>query len=140
MKKVCLSAAIILTVVSFSICSYGKDKDNSAEQFDNNTVQNFIMGINSDNQGLCESCIYYAGYYRINGTVEALVSVLNDNSKNPVLRILAAVSLYRIGDVRGIRAIRDVVQFDKSESVKTICSRLYNEYLNHEEIFYSIGL
>lgn len=140
MKKFYLSAAILLTLVSFSVSSFGKDKDDSAVQFDNNTVQNFIMGINSGNQGLCESSIYYAGYYKIKGTVEALVNVLNDNSKNPVLRTLAAVSLYRIGDVRGIRAIRDVVQFDKIESVKTICSKLYNEYLNQEEIFYTIGL
>ncbi len=141
MKKLYVLTAVILTMVfSFTANSFGERKDNPSNDFDGKIVQNFIMGINSENLGLCKSSIYYAGYYKITGTVEALINVLNDNSRKPCLRILAAVSLYRIGDMRGIRAIRDVVQFDKIKSVKSKCSEIYNSYLNQNDIFYSTAL
>lgn len=140
MKKTYFFTVVILTmVVSLALNSYGKGKDNSSTQFDRKTVQNFIIGINSENNGLCESCIYYAGYYKVRGTVESLINVLNNSYKKPSLRILAAVSLYRIGDLKGIRAIRDIVQFDKTESVRIVCSKLYNEYLNQVEFFCTAG-
>ncbi len=138
MKKLYFLAAVILTmVISLTVKSFGEGKENPSNNFDSKTIQNFVMGINSENLGLCKSSIYYAGYYRIEGTVESLIKVLNDNSKKPCLRILAAVSLFRIGDARGIRAIRDVVQFDRIKSVKTKCSEIYNSYLNQNDIFYS---
>ena len=51
------------------------------------------------------------------------------NSVEEELRIGAALSLLKIGDARGIYAIKRAIQFDESKRVRDICSKFYNNYL-----------
>lgn len=44
-------------------------------------------------------------------------------------RILAALSLLKINDSRGIYAIKQAIRFDKSERVKRMCEKFYYHYL-----------
>jgi len=48
-------------------------------------------------------------------------------------RIMAALSLYKIGNERGIFAIKQAIQFDADEQVKKMCSILYQMYSVEKE-------
>ena len=93
-------------------------------------VNNLTKGINSDNLGLCKSCIYYAGYYKIQRCVKPLTRILGNTSIEANVRKLAAVCLFRIGDRKGINAIRDTALFEKDDRLKNFCSALYEAYVN----------
>ncbi len=93
-------------------------------------VNNLTRGINSDNLGLCKSCIYFAGYYKIQRCVNPLIRVLGNTSADTNVRKLAAVCLFRINNRKGINAIRDAALFEKDARLKNFCSALYEAYVN----------
>jgi hypothetical protein len=49
------------------------------------------------------------------------------------MRIIAALSLYKIGDSRGIFAIRQAIKFDESKRVSKLCDKFYRAYLQAKE-------
>jgi hypothetical protein len=51
------------------------------------------------------------------------------NSSSEELRILAALSLYKIGDSRGIYAIKQSIKFDESKRVQRMCEIFYKAYI-----------
>ena len=53
--------------------------------------------------------------------------------KSPEARIMAALSLFKIGDERGIYAIKQAVQFDDNEWVKKMCNIFYQMYQANKE-------
>jgi HEAT repeat protein len=90
-------------------------------------VLNLIKGMESDNDGLKKSCIYFAGLYEIKGTVDALVKQLQI-VKDPDTRILIALALYKIGDKEGIKAIEQLVKDDESPRVKKMSAAILNQF------------
>ena len=56
------------------------------------------------------------------------------NNQSEELRILAALSLYKIGDSRGIYAIKQAIKFDESERVSRLCETFYKAYLQDGSI------
>lgn len=90
-------------------------------------VNDLMIGIQSENDGLRKSSIYFAGKYRIREVVSALIDQM-DQEKNPSIRILIANSLFRIGDERGMEKIIAVAAKDDNGKVRRICSALVREY------------
>ena len=72
------------------------------------------------------------GELRCKGALIPLLKVLH-NGKCEEVRILAALSLYKINDARGIFAIKQAAIYDESERVKRICGIFYNAHLNRDE-------
>lgn len=64
-------------------------------------------------------------------SVIKLMDILHNNSSEE-LRILAALSLYKSGDSRGIYAIKQSIKFDESDSVHRLCEKFYRSYLQQE--------
>ena len=94
-------------------------------------VKTLLEGLNSNNRGLQAGCTYMLGELCCNRSVIALLDVLHNNPSEE-LRILAALSLYKIGDSRGIYAIKQSIKFDKSDRVKRICQKFYGVYMQKE--------
>lgn len=90
-------------------------------------VNDLMLGIQSENEGLRKSSIYFAGKYRIKEVVPALIDQM-DEEKNPSIRILIANTLFRIGDERGIEKIIAVSAKDDNGKVRRICNALVQEY------------
>lgn len=90
--------------------------------------QNYITGINTENEGLQVSSAYYLGEIKSDKAVIPLMRQLH-NSKSESVRIAAALSLLKIGDKRGIYAIYKNIQFDESENVRATCKKFYICYL-----------
>ena len=85
------------------------------------------QGLNSDNAGLIAGCTYMIGEVRCKSSIISLLDMLH-NSDSEDLRILAALSLYKIGDARGIYAIKQSIKFDESERVQRMCNIFYKAY------------
>ena len=80
-KTVKLVAAI-LTAALLSNTVFAKDLlssnfvNNVKTEINEKMVQNLANGIASDNAGLKKSCIYFAGFYEIEGLVKPLLKQL----------------------------------------------------------------
>lgn len=91
------------------------------------------QGLNSDNIGLQAGCVYMIGELCCKKSVICLMKLLH-NSSSEELRILAALSLYKIGDSRGIYAIKQAIRFDESKRVQRMCDIFYKAYIQEKSI------
>jgi len=87
--------------------------------------------LESKNNGLICSSAFYLGEYNSTQAVIPLMKILK-NSGAEELRISAALALLKIGDARGIYAIKQAIKFDASERVSNLCSKFYNAYLSQK--------
>ena len=94
-------------------------------------IKTLFEGMNSQNEGLQAGCTYMFGELCCDRAVISLLEILHNNPKEE-MRILAALSLYKIGDLRGIFAIKQAIKFDESERVSKLCEGFYKSYLNGE--------
>jgi hypothetical protein len=94
-----------------------------------NAIKSLTNGLNSDNVGLRTSSVYLLGELKSNESVIELMRILR-NDPYEEARILAALSLYKIGDARGINAIKQRTRFDESERVRKNCQLFYQSFLN----------
>jgi len=91
------------------------------------------QGLGSDNLGLQAGCVYMIGELCCKRSVICLMKLLH-NSSSEELRILAALSLYKIGDSRGIYAIKQSIRFDESKRVQRMCEIFYKAYIQEKSI------
>ena len=96
------------------------------------TTKNLLIGLKSNNNGLISSSAFYLGEFNSTQAVIPLMKILK-NSGSEELRISAALALLKIGDARGIYAIKRAIKFDKSERVSNLCSKFYNAYLTQKK-------
>lgn len=92
------------------------------------SIESLMMGINSDNLGLKTSSAFMLGELRCNIAVIPLLKMLKNEEREDA-RIVAALALQKIGDARGIFAIKQAIRFDSSERVRRLCLNFYYAYL-----------
>ncbi|MDX1701009.1 MAG: HEAT repeat domain-containing protein [Melioribacteraceae bacterium] len=88
---------------------------------------NLLEGVNSDNLGLRVSAAYFLGERKSQKSVIPLMKILRED-KSPEARIMAALSLFKIGDDRGLFAVKQAIKFDDNEQVKKMCEILTQMY------------
>jgi HEAT repeat protein len=91
-------------------------------------VANLLIGLKSDNQGLRESSACMLGELKADEAVVPLMAILRSDAPESS-RIVAALALCRIGDSRGVYAVKRAVQFDASQSVQQKCAWFYEQYV-----------
>ena len=91
-----------------------------------------LSGIDSENQGVQDGCTYMLGEVSCDKGVIPLLRILHNDEREEA-RILAALSLYKIGDSRGIFAIKQAARFDDSDRVRRLCNGFYLSYMNNKE-------
>jgi hypothetical protein len=117
----------LFAALVFTNLSMGQTEKAPKPLFKENAIKNLIVAIKSENEGLRKSGIYFAGLYEIKEAVETLVEEFK-NEKNPKIRVLIALSLYRIGDEKGMESIYTAALHDNDSKVKRICIAIANEY------------
>lgn len=125
-------ATIFFVLVGLTFASFAANNPAPAKKksFNRNVViQNLLNGVNSENQGLKLSSGYFLGELKSDEAVIPLLAILK-NSENDEERIMAALSLSKIGDSRGIYAVKQASKFDASERVRKLCSLFYQDYLS----------
>jgi HEAT repeat protein len=128
-SKLLLILFIFLLVASFGIAA-GPNKAIDNKQMEK-AVTNLLIGLKSDNAGLRSSSAYFLGEYNSREAVIPLMKILKSNAEEE-LRIQAALALIKIGDARGIYAVKRAGKFDESKRVREICSKFYNAYISKE--------
>ena len=100
-------------------------KDITAHKY---ALENLIAGINSENDGVRRNSIYFAGYYKIVETEDALIHQLKVEN-DPSTRILIALVLYELGSEEGLLEVKDLSLNDENAKVRRMATQIYNEYL-----------
>jgi HEAT repeat protein len=120
---------IILLVFSVSSSSL-----NAKEcKVKDSTIESLIVGINSDNFGLRTSAAFMLGELKCEKGVIPLMRMLKSEDREDA-RIVAALALLKIGNSKGIFAIKQAVRFDDSERVRRQCANFYNAYMEKSTI------
>ncbi len=136
MKKLSVFFSVVLLLMLFSTSCYSKEisKTKNEEIKKKELIaQNLLNGINSDNLGLKTCSTYLIGEFCCDKAVIPLLRILH-NDKFEESRILAALALYKIGDSRGIFAIKQAVKFDESDRVRRMCDKFYRAYYSKEPV------
>jgi len=127
--RLLLSVFLVLVI---TVTSFGSIKPNPVKKDAMNrdaVITNLMNGIQSENQGLRISSSYFLGELKSGEAVIPLMRILKSDD-NEESRIMAALSLLKIEDSRGLYAIKQAVNFDSSERVKKMCAIFYRDYLS----------
>ena len=95
---------IVVTLFAMAINTFAQNAKNQNPVFNEYAIKNINHGIQDDIVGIKKDCIYMAGYYKLTETVDALIAQL-EKEKDPKVRVLISVSLLRIGDEEGMKAV-----------------------------------
>ena len=124
-SSIILFAVSLLLILSFPILPQETAFDNSSNM--EACFKTLQQGINSDNLGLKAGCVYMVGEVECQKSVVCLLRILHSDAPEE-LRILAALSLYKIGDARGIYAIKQAIKYDGNKRVRRMCEIFYSAY------------
>jgi HEAT repeat protein len=92
-------------------------------------VENYLVAIQSPNDGLRRSAIYQLGQLEAKEAAIPLMRVLR-NSFDEKSRIAAAWALCKIGNSAGTYAVKEAVRFDNSKKVRLHAAWYYNLYVS----------
>ncbi|MBS4034522.1 MAG: hypothetical protein KGZ85_08665 [Ignavibacterium sp.] len=92
-------------------------------------LDNLLMGIHSDNEGVRKSAIYFAGKYKVLESAEDLIAQLK-KEENPGIKVLIALALFEMESKEGLDAVRKLSKNDENLRVRNMASFIYNEYAN----------
>jgi HEAT repeat protein len=98
---------------------------------------NLFTGLASGNRGLKHSCALMLGQIKSDRAVIPLIEVLHNNP-DPYVRIAAAWALCRIGDARGVYAVKTAVKFDESSRVQATCAWYYDNLVKRGTFTFSL--
>lgn len=96
-------------------------------------ITNLISCLNSENSGVKNSAIYFAGEYRIEEVLLELMRILRSDAEEET-KLLAAQSLYRLNNERAAYVLKSVSSEDPNIKVRNMCNLLYQSYLNNQSI------
>ena len=125
MKRTTLIPVILFAVLALP--TLGNAQDKIRAYYTEKAAKNLIIGINSDNEGLSRSSIYYAGKDKIAEAVDALIEKMW-KEKDPNTRILIALSLYQIGEFRGLEAVKELAVNDSDERIKNMSALIFDQF------------
>ena len=94
----------------------------------NEVEANLLAGIEANNQGLFISSTQKLGDIKSEKAVIPLMKVLK-SSNDEASRLAAALALYKIGNSKGIYAVKMASKYDDSKRVRTLCDKFYKESL-----------
>lgn len=128
MKKQLLFGVIMFSIL-FITSMNASDKGNAAIEVKKykKIVDNLLVGLESDNEGLKLSSTFHLGEFKAYKSVIALMRILHDDA-NENARITAALALIKIGDARGVFQVKRASFFDESERVRRMCQKFYLDY------------
>jgi expansin (peptidoglycan-binding protein) len=85
---------------------------------------NLFIGLTSDNLGLQRGCALMLGKIQSNRAVIPLMNILHTNADENV-RVAASWALCKIGDARGVYAVKMAVKYDECTRVQATCAWYY---------------
>ncbi len=130
--KTVTTILVVLSLLALTVSTDLKAQSNNYKNVTGNSIETLKGGIKSNNQGLRKSSIYMAGLYRIDEAVNVLTDQLKKED-DPGTKVLIALSLYNIGNPKGMEAVRDLSEKDQDAKVKRMSSIIYRTYIENCE-------
>ncbi|MFA7418556.1 MAG: HEAT repeat domain-containing protein [Melioribacteraceae bacterium] len=122
-----LTGILMLTVV-LTASTYANVSPSSKTNTYETIEQNRLIGLSEDNEGLRVSAAFNLGEMKSQKAVLPLMKLLKDG-KTEEEKIIAALSLIKIGDSQGVFLVSRAAQFQESARVRRVCEKFYNGYL-----------
>ncbi len=116
--------ALLLTAETFAI---GPKFFNSPRVTKDVIEKCYLDGIASDNEGVRASAATYLGFLKSEKAVLPLMKMMRDE-KCEESRIIAALSLIRIGDEQGVYMVGRTALYNSSDRVKRVAEKFYNQF------------
>jgi hypothetical protein len=129
-----LLLAVTTTAPSFARANSNTPKTNSYEAIELNR----LIGLASDNTGLRVSCAFNLGEMKSQKAVIPLMQLLREGSTEEE-RIIAALSLIKIGDAQGVYMVGRSGIFNDSEKTRRMCGKFYQSFLIHQYLKTQLG-
>ena len=127
-KLITLLVLVVFFLFSSSVLFAGnKSIQNQSVSYEQ-IESTLLAGLNSDNYGLKVSSAYMLGEIKSEYAVNDLTMMLRD-SDNEKMRLVAALSLLKIGTERSVFMVKKSRRFNDSENVRDLCDHLYNCHL-----------
>lgn len=129
MKRVAMLLGVVVLLAAFTGMAAGTDHPAglTKEKYEA-AVENLLIGLASDNLGLKESSAFMLGELKATEAVVPLMAMLRSEGED-CCRIVAALALCRIGEARGVYAVKQAIRFDDSENVQQKCAWFYDQYV-----------
>jgi hypothetical protein len=127
MKKSFLTLLVVFAVTCSSLFAQAPPEPMSPVVYQK-VESNYIKGLKSDNASLRISCAYFLGRMKSDKALIPLMAIFH-NSKNESAKLIAAWSLLKIGDARGVNLVKRAVDLDECNSeMGCILRYLYMDY------------
>jgi len=127
-KLVTLLAAVTIFLYSSNVLFAGDNTVGNTSVSYDQIEATLLTGLNSNNFGLKVSSAYMLGEIKSETAVNKLTTLLRE-SDNEKMRLVAALSLLKIGTERSVFMLKQSRRFNTSENVRDLCAHLYNCYL-----------
>ena len=129
MKTKYFFAVIILSTLLFTGYTFADVNKNVPEVNTYEAIElNRLIGLASDNEGLRVSCAFNLGEMKSKKAVIPLMQLLREG-KTCEERIIAALSLVKIGDPQGVYMVSRLSKFHDCDRTRRMCEKFYNGFL-----------
>ena len=132
MKKISLTAVLVFSILFGSTLLANPDYLKIDDDKYDVIVENYMIGVQSDNFGLKTSSAYYLGEIKSSEAVIPLLRILSNEDEDVRTRITAALSLYKIGDGRGIYRLKMTSKLDDNKRLSELTGRFYLTHILRE--------
>lgn len=122
----------IILVILAGLFSFSYSKDLNNVNLEKRAIKSYVDGIQSDNDGLRKSSIFYAGIYRIHDAKQVLVERF-DKAKDVNEKILIALSLYFMDEPEAFKQIKSKTLQDKELKGNNLTYELYEQFAPKEQ-------
>jgi hypothetical protein len=134
MNKVKLTALIFLLFL-FTISAKASNKSSLSNKSYDAAIVNLLEGLKSDNFGLKTASAFYLGELKSSEAVIPLMRLVSNDDEDIRVRIMAALSLYKIGDGRGIYRLQRIAKFCEDCRLKDLSEKFYLSYMQNQAGF-----
>lgn len=121
---VAILSTLLFTGFTFAEVNNDAPKANTYEAIE----MNRLIGLASDNQGLRVSCAFNLGEMK-SGKAEIPLMKLLREGETYEERVIAALSLIKIGSAQGVYLVGRLAKFCECDKTRRICEKFYNGYL-----------
>jgi len=120
-----LVAILFVLLVTDTFGQNQKISDLSKHKY---ALQNLVIGIHSENDGVRESSIYFAGKYRFIDTEDALIKQLKVEKESDI-KVLIGLALFRMSSEKGMNELQKLASIDENPRVRRMGYAIFNEFL-----------
>jgi len=120
-----LVAILFVLLVTDTFGQNQKISDLSKHKY---ALQNLVIGIHSENDGVRESSIYFAGKYRFIDTEDALIEQLKVEKESDI-KVLIGLALFRMSSEKGMNELQKLASIDENPKVRRMSYAIFNEFL-----------